>query len=111
MERDTLADVIGRMNGQIQDINGIYALCCVSIDVYRIIENTAVEVLVTAPHVVVSFAYRHFVGVRVRHRCSCLVTNSKAVDAVATETACMTLLVDTVVVDGLAAPCSCLTRN
>ena len=83
----------------------------VAVLVNGIIENTAVEVLVTAPHVVVSFAYRHFVGVRVRHRCSCLVTNSKAVNAVATETARVTLLIDTVMVDRLAAPCSCLTRN
>ena len=73
-EGNTLCAVIDRINRQIQDINGIYALCCVSIDIYRVVENTAVEVFVTAPLVVVTLADSYFVRVGVRYRSSRFVT-------------------------------------
>ena len=73
-EGNTLCAVIDRINRQIQDINGIYALCCVSIDIYRVVENTAVEVFVTTPLVVVAFTDSYFVRVGVRYRSSRFVT-------------------------------------
>ena len=110
-ERDSLCLVIDRINRQIQDINRVYTLHRVAVLVNGIIENTAVEVLITTPLVVVTLADSYFVRVGVRYRCSCLVTNSKAVNAVATETARVTLLIDSVMVDRLTAPCSSLARN
>ena len=73
-EGNTLCAVIDRINRQIQDINRVYTLHRVAVLVNGIIENTAVEVFVTAPLVVVAFTDSYFVRVGVRYRSSRFVT-------------------------------------
>ena len=71
---NTLCAVIDRINRQIQDINRVYTLHRVAVLVNGIIENTAVEVLITTPLVVVAFTDSYFVRVGVRYRSSRFVT-------------------------------------
>ena len=66
--------MIDRINRQIQDINRVYTLHRVAVLVNGIIENTAVEVLITTPLVVVAFTDSYFVRVGVRYRSSRFVT-------------------------------------
>ena len=66
--------MIDRIDRQIQDVNRVYTLHRVAVLVNGIIENTAVEVLVTAPFVIVTLADSYFIGMRVRHRSSGFVT-------------------------------------
>ena len=73
-EGNTLGAMIDRIDRQIQDVNRVYTLHRVAVHVNGIIENTAVEVLITTPLVVVAFTDSYFVRVGVRYRSSRFVT-------------------------------------
>ena len=67
-EGDTLGCGIDRIDRQLQDVQGINALRTVAVHKRRINIHAAVEILVSAPLVVVAFADALYIGPGVRHR-------------------------------------------
>ena len=110
-EGDTLGCGIDRIDRQLQDVQGINTLRTVAVHKRRINIHAAVEILVSAPLVVVAFADTDDVRMGVGHGSRLAQTDSQAIDTVATQGCLVALLVLAVYGDSLSAPGDYFARS